>query len=106
MTIRLGMNHRHICLLIRAFFYCQERKVMKGNKISSGLFTVLQKLGPALVSGIAIAPLGGIMLGIGSILTNTTIVGALPFLGSGVFAVISSILHIQIHVIRWIILSR
>lgn len=59
----------------------------------SSIFSFFQKLGPALVPGIAIAPLGGLLLALGTILTNTSVIGALPFLGKGVFAAIALILQ-------------
>jgi PTS system D-glucosamine-specific IIC component len=63
------------------------------QSVGSKIYGLFQRLGPALVPGIAIVPLGGLLLGVGAILTNSTIVSALPFLGSGVW--LSIVLLIQ-----------
>lgn len=51
-------------------------------------FAALQTLGPSLTTGIAVIPVGGLLLGLSSILTNSTFVSGLPFLNG---AVVSSI---------------
>ena len=45
--------------------------------------------GPSLTTGIAVIPLGGLMLGLSSILTNTTIIDALPFLNNSIITTVA-----------------
>ena len=61
------------------------KKAISRNKI----FASIQTLGPSLTTGIAVIPLGGLMLGLSSILTNTTIIDALPFLNNSIITTVA-----------------
>lgn len=61
------------------------------KKVSGKIFKALQTLGPSLTMGIAVIPLGGLLMGISSILTNTTFIETLPFLGSNVVVAIATL---------------
>lgn len=58
-----------------------------GNKF----FAALQTLGPSLTTGIAVIPLGGLLLGLSSILTNSTFAASMPFLNGAVISTIAAL---------------
>ena len=60
-----------------------------GQSMKQKIFSVFQTLGPSLTMGIAVIPLGGLLLGISSIFTHATFVEMMPFLGTGIFAALA-----------------
>ncbi len=64
---------------------------MNNKKNSNRFFAALQTLGPSLTTGIAVIPLGGLLLGLSSILTNSTFISSMPFLNGGVIASIAAL---------------
>ena len=66
-----------------------NEKKSVGNKI----FAAFQTLGPSLTTGIAVIPLGGLLMGLSSILTNSTFAEALPFLNSAVVVAIATLFN-------------
>lgn len=81
MTIQLGMRTRiNVCI---PFLFLGGRNMTKNKQSIKGkIFELLQKLGPALTMGIAVVPIGGILLAIGTMLTTPTFVNFLPFLNT------------------------
>ncbi len=61
------------------------------KKNSNKIFAALQTLGPSLTTGIAVIPLGGLLLGLSSILTNSTFISSMPFLSGSVIAAIAAL---------------
>lgn len=62
----------------------------KANNMKATVFSAFQTLGPSLTMGIAVIPLGGLLLGLSSIFTNTTFVDLAPFLGNGIIVAIAT----------------
>lgn len=62
------------------------------KQVRGKTFELLQKLGPALTMGIAVVPIGGILLALGTMLTTPTFVEFLPFLGSTPIVTVANLL--------------
>lgn len=62
----------------------------KSTSVQGKVFAAFQTLGPSLTTGIAVIPLGGLLLGLSAILTNATFTQAIPFLGSPVIVAIAT----------------
>lgn len=61
------------------------------NNILNKVFAAVQTLGPSLTTGIAVIPLGGLLMGLASILTNATFTEMLPFLQNSVVIAIATL---------------
>lgn len=64
---------------------------MKSRKVSR-LMGALQKFGPAIILVIAVIPIGGMLLGLGTMMQNQSFIEVLPFLESRVVLSIASLL--------------
>ena len=64
---------------------------MKSRKVSR-LMGALQKFGPAMILVIAVIPIGGMLLGLGTMMQNQSFIEVLPFLESRVVLSIASLL--------------
>ena len=62
------------------------------EKLNSA-FGTIQKIGPALMTGVALIPFGGVLMAFGTVFTNPDVLSVMPFLGSGVFSVIATLLN-------------
>lgn len=61
------------------------------NSRVNKVFAAVQTLGPSLTTGIAVIPLGGLLMGLASILTNATFTEMLPFLQNSVVIAIATL---------------
>ncbi|MDT2659226.1 glucose PTS transporter subunit IIA [Enterococcus hulanensis] len=61
------------------------------NTIGKSVLDKLQKFGPAMMIVIAVIPVGGLLLGLGTIMQNETFVQDIPILGSAVVVAIASL---------------
>lgn len=74
-----------------------NKNIQKGNmtkeknNILNKVFAAVQTLGPSLTTGIAVIPLGGLLMGLASILTNATFTEMLPFLQNSVVIAIATL---------------
>lgn len=64
---------------------------MKSNK-GTKILSALQKFGPAMILVIAVIPIGGVLLGLGTMMQNENFIEVIPFLENGVIASIASLL--------------
>lgn len=65
----------------------------ESTKVRNKVFAGSQTLGPSLVTGIAVIPLGGLLLGLGAMLSNATFAEYLPFLSSGFVTVLVTLFN-------------
>ncbi|MGG5372492.1 glucose PTS transporter subunit IIA [Enterococcus sp. AZ196] len=63
----------------------------KVQGIKTKLLDSLQKFGPAMLPVIAMIPIGGLLLGLGVMMQNTTFIEALPLLGTDVVQLIAGL---------------
>ncbi|MGG5318547.1 glucose PTS transporter subunit IIA [Enterococcus sp. AZ072] len=61
------------------------------NTIGKTILDKLQKFGPAMMIVIAVIPVGGLLLGLGTIMQNETFVQDIPLLGSSVIVAIATL---------------
>jgi PTS system D-glucosamine-specific IIC component len=63
------------------------------NNVGATVYGAFQKLGPSLMPAVAVIPLGGLLLAFGTMLSNTTFIQYLPFLGVGAIQAFAGILQ-------------